>query len=538
MTKVLKFKRTLNYYYNLIKQRQNSCDLWGVIDAIKNAKSLAKQKKDKNNLNFLLAQTYFEMGQYNLSLDYFFEVVEQKTLRCGAFFGIGRNLIYKNQYDLALDYFDACLKWDYFGVFSEPILEWTSYLKEKLDDVDCEHKRLVLSAKHFMMQKEFEKAKQILETLKSDAETLSLNSWCCFELEDFFGAKNLAKQALLEDENCVLAYFVLLKLCRKEKKQSLEKTYLNSLLNLEINNPISLRQAGLFLSSKKQSLRALAYFQKLCQVEEFNPKNHLFCGLCFYQLNQISEALLCVSKAIWLDEENPIYVFFYNAIKTGDLDKNENISAKLPKSMERQKVENLLNIFFGGKFSKVLDKSYGLLDDILWSFSLDDLNLTKTVSEGLVCSQNEKAICLFKKVLLKTFPTPKQKFLMIKEAIYCQTFSQICFVNNFFYSSFKLQKNELKCFSKNLKEGFANAVSFCECFYPRKMLIEKITKIARKNKNNFLLKNLSPKMIGCYFLKDQGEVFLDACLFFGVEKNYVENLKNCLEEQNEVSCEE
>ena len=65
------------------------------------------------------------------------------------------------------------------------------------------------------------------------------------------------------------------------------------------------------------------------------------------------------------------------------------------------------------------------------------------------------------------------------------------------------------------------------------MLIEKILNRAKKNKNNFLIKNLSGEKICCFILKDETEIFYSCCMFFNVDKNLILNLKSNCEASDE-----
>ena len=93
MQKIVKFRKSLKYYLNLIYQRQTAGDLWGVLEAIKNAKSVCKNKRGQQKLNLMLAQTYYEMGQYDQSSNQFFKILPYTIFRASAFFGVGRNLV-------------------------------------------------------------------------------------------------------------------------------------------------------------------------------------------------------------------------------------------------------------------------------------------------------------------------------------------------------------------------------------------------------------------------------------------------------------
>lgn len=521
MQKIIKFKRSYKHYLNLLYSRQAAGDYWGSLDAIKNAKSLAKNKKDKQKLTLSLAQCYYEMGQYDLSTDEFFKVLTSPLLRASAFFGIGRNLASKRQFSLALDYFEKALDWDVLNVFNESILSWTKFIKEESENKD--EQSLVFSAKWLILKKEYKNARKILGEMKTSSKTLQLLAFCNFCEEDFAAAKQKAKESLMENAHQSLAYIILAKICEKDGSKNKQK-HIKKLLEQEFCEKEDIKRVALFLCYEKDFLNAISYFEKLCKIDEFNPESHLFCGLCYYNLKRQQDALLCISRAIWLNEDNPIYEFFYNAIKTKELEGFCKIENKLPKMLEQEKVKNLMRVFFSGNLSKEIDKSFYLLKDILWSYSLNDCGLTETATQSLLSSKNKKAICLIKKLMLNSKPTKKQKFIILKEAIKSEMFESFNFVCSFVYSSFHIKKSELKCFSKNYLDGVSSAISYAECFYPNLMLLPKILKIANQHKTNIFLKNMSSKVIACFLLKVNEEVLFNACNFFEVEKSFVEEI--------------
>jgi len=524
MAKIIKFKNKLSYYLDLLDSRQKNNDLWGVLDALKNAQTYSKTKIEKDGLWLLFGQTYFEMGQYKKSSDCFFRAVYITHLRAGAFFGIARNLVCLKKFNLALDYLEATLKWDFCDEYTEAVLEWTAHIKNNMNDVLFEHKNLIHTAKNLILKQKYLDAQNILQTLKSDSQTLSLLAYCNFLNEDFTKAIQLSKEVLEQDENNFLSLFVLFKIY--ENKNNLKaNSILKQIVMSDFCDDLNLKSAALFLSEMKMFFEALKFFEKLCKIDEFCANNYLLCGLCLFKLKKIDDSLFYISKAMWLDSEDPIYLFFYELIKTNGLDINTKIEAKLPKNIEEEKTKTLLEIFFSGKFDVELNKSYFLINDIVWSYSLKNLSLTEDVSNAISNSKNQKANSVFCDLLLSHGPTKLQKFLMVKSALFSNNFYSISFVCDYSYSSFKLKKNEMQKFkNKNFREGVCDAISYVECFFPKQMLLEKVFKKAQKEQNSQFLLNMSHSVIACFLLKDFFEVFDKACLFFGTDKKFIQNL--------------
>ena len=532
MAKIVKFKSKLSYYLDLLDSRQKSGDLWGVLDALKNAFAHSKTKIEKDGLWLLFGQTYFEMGQYQKSCDCFFRAVYITHLRAGAFFGIARNLVCLKKFNLALDYLEATLKWDFCDEYAQAVLDWTAHIKNNMNDVLFEHKNLIDTSKNLILKQKFLDAQKILQTLKSDEQTLSLLSYCNFLNEDFSKAESLAKEVLNLDENNFLALFVLYKIYGNLNMQK-QQSILKQIVLGEYNDCLSLKSVATFLSQKQMFYEALKFYEKLCKIDEFDAKNYLLCGLCLFKLKKIDDSLFYISKAMWLDSENPLYSFFYELIKTNGLDDNIKIEAKLPKNIEKEKIKILLEIFFNGKFNEEIKKSYYLIRDIIWSYSLKDLSLTQNASSAICNSKNQKALSVFNNLLLSNSPSKNQKFLMVKSALFSNNYYLISFVCDFSYSSFKLKKNEMQKFkNKNFREGVCDAVCYVECFYPKLMLLKKILKKAQEQQYSQFLKNMPHNVVACFLLKDFAEIFEKACLFFETDQSFIKNLCKANSEVN------
>mgnify|MGYP002520989650 CR=1 FL=1 len=525
MAKVVNFKNKLSYFLKLIDKRSEQGDLWGVLDATRNAVSHSKTRVEKEGLDLLMGQVYFDMGQHALAIEFFFRAVRVPHLRASAFFGVARSLCCIKKFNLALDYLEATIKWDMTGTFCGAVLEWTHFIKESLKDPKAEVESLMLSAKHFLSQRDFKCAREILSSLKSDNEVLGLLALLNLFEEDYFQCEQYAKKVLFENEFDPLANCVLVEVYQKKNNEKLCKKQLEKLEEIETEIPDDLLKIALTLSRFQKFDKAEKFFEKLCLKDEFNAKNHFFCGLCKFNIGKIEDALVCESKARWLDGENPLYLFFFELIKTGDILPFVEIKARLPKQVQKEKIENLLEIFFSGNFSKEVQKSFYLLEDVKWSFSLKDLCITDHASNALFCSGNKEALKLAQNLMLSPKLSARQKFLMTKNALLSNKVFQIDFVCNFHFSSFKISKNELSVFSNpNIKNGVCEAISYAECFFPKEMILEKIVKKSLKiNKISTFLDIKSAK-VACLLLWEYPSIFVSACLFFDVNPKEIEDL--------------
>lgn len=535
MSKIIKFNNKLSYFLNLIDQRESEGDLWGVLEATRSAKSYAKTKMEKEGLDLLMGQVYFDMGQYALSCEYFFRAVHIPHLRSACFFGVARNLICVKKFNLALDYLELTLKWDLSNAFTGAVLEWTHHIKQNMNKTDYEYENLILSAKKFLLAGEKLKAREILQTLKSSETTMSLMAFCNLLEEDFSTAEKIAKEVLLEFPFNVLAISVMIEVNKHKNNQSMVEKYLERLYLNETDSPEDLLKIAMIFSGEKKFQKASIFFEKLVIKDQFNAKNYLYYALCLFNLQKIEDALFNLSKARWLDIENPLYLFFYDLVKTNDLPSIVEIKSRLPKEIERQKISNLLDIFYSGTFDKEVAKSYFLLDDVAWSFSLKDFELTHQSSSALCNSGNKKATQLIKKLLLSPKPNARQKFIITKNALLSKNFFNINFVCNLRYSSFQISKNELTRIKNiNVRTGICEAMSYVECFFPDEMLVCAISKKGFNVQNKDFLKQLDSKKIACFLLFDYPLIFASACTFFDVESKEIEKLTKFCTGQSEV----
>ncbi len=535
MAKVLNFKNKLTYFLNLIDKRQQEGDLWGVLDGTRNAVNYAKTKVEREGLDLLIGQTYFDMGQYALSCEYFFRTAKIPHLRSACFFGIARNLVCVKKYDLALDYLEATLKWDFNQSFTGAVLEWTHAIKDSMSNPNFERNNLVKSAITFLSKREWEKARDILQTLKSDEETQSYMAVCNLLAEDYTHAEKIAKEVLSENLNNVICLCVMVEVCQHKNKEKDMRKYLQNLYLNESKNPKDILKIATLFSRLKEWKKAHIFFERLIQIEEFNPKNHLFCALCCHNLSKYEDALFHISRARWLDIENPLYLFFFQLLKTHDLPNEVAIRNRLPKELEQQKIHSLLEIFYGGKFAQEINKSYFLLEDIEWCFSLYDEQLTQEASCALCNCTHKSSVRLIKKLLLSPRPNTQQKFIMAKNALLSNNFWTVDFVCNLRYSSFKISKNEFSRIQKiNVRNGTCSAISFVECFFAEEMLIPELSRTAYHIQNNPLLNELAEDTIACYLLYPHPHIFLSACYFFNVPKEEVEQLYKVVIKPNEA----
>lgn len=524
MAKILKFKHNLKYYLTLLEKRKQANDLWGVLETAKAAMAHAKTKNGRMELNLILAETFFAMKQYEQSLFYFFKTLKCPSLKAAAFFGIGKNLAEQKDFSLALDYFEKTLDFDVFNLFSSAVLAWTQHIKKQMDNPKFETQSLQKQAELLILQNKLNEAKTILFGLLQDERTCVLLSVCSLKEKDIFSAKKFAKKALEQNPSSVEANLVLFSAYENpiSKQKICEK-----LKQLQTQKPKDLEKIGVFFAKQKDFSFAKTCFEKWQKIDEFNPKSHLFCALVCQNLKDSQNAIFHLQNARWLDFENPIYEFFLELFKSNRQDFE--MLKKLPKDIEKQKLENLMEVFFSGNFVEHLKKSHTLLLDTEWCFSLQNFDVSNVASRAICGVKNADTKTLMQKLLIQKMPA-KQKFAICKNALLSENFCNIFLVSNNHVSSFCLTQKELQSLGK-LKKAAAKAISFCECFFPEMGLLKQIMQRAKQNKNNQFLVPQNSSTAACFLLFPWPKVFFVACQFFKTDEKF---LKDMLLSQKQV----
>jgi len=106
---ILKFKQNLNFYLKLIDSRLAEHDYLGALDASRRAKENARTYVNQESLNLLIAEIYFNMELFTLSLQHYFRAMTINEVSASALFGIGACLMKMNHISLAYEYFDECI---------------------------------------------------------------------------------------------------------------------------------------------------------------------------------------------------------------------------------------------------------------------------------------------------------------------------------------------------------------------------------------------------------------------------------------------
>ena len=198
MKKILKFQQSLDYYLKILDTRLNEKDYLGALDTARNAFKLAKTKINKQSINLIIGQIYFEMDLYNLSNEYFFRAVQVPQTQAGAYFGIGRNLIFLQKNTLALKYFENSLATQTSLDFSGAILEWTNKIRSSMLSYPQNLNELSLAKKLVKLNKFDDAIETLKDKFKSgDIKAKIFTADILVIKEDYDTARSIIKEILL-----------------------------------------------------------------------------------------------------------------------------------------------------------------------------------------------------------------------------------------------------------------------------------------------------------------------------------------------------
>lgn len=528
---IVKFKHTLSYYLKLFDTRKQNDDMFGALDAARCALRYAKTKIERDSINMLLGQAFFDMQLYTLSCEHYFRAIRCIGSRAGAYFGVGRNLVFLNKLDLSLEYFDKVLEWDFDGLFCEPVLEWVGVVKQKIkqnEKID-QSKKCVTLIEEMFRYNEFENAKVLVDDLlkkfPNDNQYLVLYAKCLRFLNDVDKSRQILKTVLKEEPQNTFAKLELMSICVFDEDKtsflSLAKTIILADLN---NNQI------LFLSKLYAGFGlyddALSCLKILEKTKPYSPKVYLFLGICFHNMGKKEDALYNLAKARWIDYENStlqeFYKIFNNSKTTLPLSEflsNEAQNAKLQKLKTELQNENFLNFWL---------KNPVMEDETNWLLTTNNFDEGELLSFRLGVCKPKKIKNYCNNVLLSIRPNLKQKFFLTREILRNSQQHVFDLTSNFVYRSFSFKlKKRLGCIAL-FKNSITNAWAYIQCYahnHKIKHNAEKLFEIILKNN---LQSKIDEKTLTCLMFLDDYTELLKVCRYFQVDLGAIENAKYML----------
>lgn len=526
MGKIIQLKHSLDYYLHAFDVRFQGGDFLGALDAGRNAILYAKTRMDKQAINLLLSEAYFEMGLYALGCEFAFRAVKIPATRANAFLCIGKNLTKMGRFSLALKYFSKALEWGNTRELIDAVLEWGGYIREKMtqNHGNCD---ILAPIRLLVRQKRFDEA---LAQLQPNLACCDLNYQILYcdvlaQMGECDQARDILHKILKFDKENVGALLVLANICLIDADYiSLDQNLLK-LANFALSNREMEVVANIY-SKCGNYQQAIKFYQKILKNDEFNTKILLFCAICYYNLGDTKEALYFIGQARWVDIENPVLNIFYEIIN-GNLEENLPISTAIPQKTGQEKLDFVCKTIEMQNFEGIFETSLTLAGDIEWCLMLKNDDFLSKITQKLSNSTSKTIISYYNKLLLTTRFNSRQKFYLAKDALIAGRLKSIDFTNSMYYHSFKLKIPQNVSSNQTLLRGYCGAVVYSEITNQNVNLDainQKLNKIALKNTDFPITENL----ISCLYFCANSQILDQACIYFDTPKSEVEQAIKCL----------
>lgn len=512
----MQFKRSLDYYLNLLDTRLADRDYLGALDAGRNALTESKTRIDKQSINLILSEIYFLMGLHTLSCEYAFFAVKTKETRASAYFCIGKNLVRLKKPKLALKYLNEALNYSRAGEFVGAVLEWTDEIKSDLLEQKYEITSLDI-IKNMVRYKQYDDAIALVQPYvnKGDIEYQILYCDILVQNGDFNTAREMLLNILNFDSENINALIVLSALCLGEHDYFSLGINVDKLKELDLNNK-QLETLANIQAKSEDYTGAIETYQKILKNDEFNTKILLFVSVCYHNLKNTKEALYYIGRARWIDLDNPTLNIFYE-IMNGNNPQILPVSTSIPYDVGQKKLDNLFEAIELKNFEDLFCSSLTLAGDVEWCFTLKNADFTKKIIQKLAKSRKKEISSFYEKQLLTMRINSRQKFFLTKYALFEEHLKTVDFTTNFYYKSFKLKIPKFINENSTLKLGYCGAVSFAEI----NNLDINLAKINKKlNNQNFdaIDYHFTENLVSCLYFCENNQILEQACIYFDTPK--------------------
>ena len=535
MGKIVKFKQTIEYYIKISDARLAEGDHLGAISAIRSGIEALKPSSKRDSLYVVLGQLYFGINLYELSDYYLFKAFYIKELRACVCFCLGRNMVKLMRYDVADLYFSTCLDYDTTLQFTEFVKEWINHAKfqaPKQHLRPAEERTLAL-AKSEISRKQFEKALDLLATLPNSTayseDALYLEASAYFLMGNYASARESAKLLLKHNPVSIYGYSIMVNICFDEGDYENLEINTSTLLSLTPTSANENYRAALTLARVRKFTESKPYFERLMHTDEYNVKVLFFYSVACYLASEIDNALFYISRAKWIDYDNKILDFYYNYYRARTVLDFPEFVFQIPKNLAKSKLEEVERVLKQGiAASHAINQSHFLLDDIEWTFTLNQPHITSFITEKLAMLKNKKADVLVHNALINNMYNDRHKYEILREHFILGKNSVIDFVADNKYRSLRPSMPSQIANNTAYRQAFIDASCFCECYAPEYNIIEAHKKIFDGvAKAPHLEINLNT--LTCAMFSNEPNVLQSACKFFNGSSAKVEELKKLLQ---------
>lgn len=528
---IIKFKHSLSYYLKLFDTRKANNDLLGALDAGRNAFKYARTRIDKDSINLLLGQVYYDMELYTLSCDYYFRAIEVGYCRAGAYFGVGRNLVRLERYLSALDYFDKVLEWDVDNLFTQSVLEWTDYIKQQInykeknnikDDLTKNIKKCI---KHNNYVNAFQLINEMVQN-NGDKTVASLYEIECYvAMQDFDRARQLCKLLLTEQPDNADARLLMCAICKYDGDETSLLTHLGYIKQENLSDMQLLSFAQLYASVHKYDF-AIDILKKILKNKPYSSRVNLYIAICYNNVCDKENALYYLAQARWIDYENPILLDFHKIFET------ENVvlplTEKLSNERYQQKLTVIQNNLLNNNFAQRWIHSPLLMEQTDWLLCSGNCDVLKLMAKTFCNSKHKCIKNYYKHALLSVRPSMQQKFILAREAVVGGFLKVVNLNANLVYRSFYSKLPKFCYVNDSFKNSVINAWIYVECYANKTDIFANAKQLYRRlimqEKNEIIEENV----LTCLMFYNDFKIFDRVCKYFDVDIAAVENAKNIL----------
>lgn len=404
--KVIKLDNTTKYYKRLAEEKADRNDLLGSLSLL-----LACKDKTKGVMIYAdIADLYFDMGHYDLSIRYwyrFLNMVSKKNYSI-AYNGLGASYFYLGNVNMAGYYFNEQLS----AVHDPSKVYIDDNMMEYFDDVvsgrkdykivypftSVDYTDVLDAGKRKIMHGDYDGALETLSEVQPRSEhyvdALCERAVAYFFKGDVRDSVEESKKALIYDPNCVRAFCSLASVyyyCGQYEQAALCLKHAEEIESMDDESTYKL--ATTFCEQGKHG-KALRYLSKLIETNPYEIKILHLMGIAYYNTGDFAKAQECFHKIIRITQKNPTALYYYRLsgeqIAAGTKNaKPLTYFFRIPDEEQEKRVKelkDLLQIPPKDRCKKIEKKE--LIELIDWAFSTMNIELMM-LAVGILASLNE-----------------------------------------------------------------------------------------------------------------------------------------------------
>ena len=405
--KVIKFENTYKFYRQLAEEKADQNDLLGSLTLL-----LASKDKSRGVMIYGdIADLYFDMGHYELSINYWFRflnLVSKKNYSI-AYNGLGTSYFYLGNVDMAGFYFNEQLAHvqDASKVYIDDNMmqyfdEVVNHKKEYkiVYPYECvDYSEAVERGKRKILQGDYAGAIEILSEVYPGSDRYA-DALCELELAYFFSGKlqeavSAGRKALVYRPDCVRALCTLASIYHYCGQYEQAALCLKRAEETGSDADDDVYKLATTLCEQAKHKKALFYLEKLIGRNPYETKILFLAGIASYNTGDYSKARSYFGKILRITQVNPVALYYYRVS-----DEMEALGAKNAKPLAyyyrvpdeecEARIRRLRDLF--RKTQRELNKKVKERETkelIDWAFSTMDVNLM-TVAVAVLSRSTEK----------------------------------------------------------------------------------------------------------------------------------------------------